>query len=195
MKKKSQDEDQETQSTIKLTNKQKLFVEEYLISWNAADAALKAGYSPKTAKQTGYENLTKPYLKAKIEERLAESAMSANEVLKRLSDQARASLLPFIKITADGFIYFDFSHPDAKNYLHLIKKIKTKRVRQITGSGQNAQEWENEWVEVELYDAQAALRDLGRHHALFTDNIKGEIDHNVKVQVYIPDNQRDDSTP
>lgn len=192
-KKNQENENQETRSTIKLTNKQKIFVEEYLVSWNAADAALKAGYAPKYARQTGYENLTKPYIKQRIEDRLAESAMSANEVLKRLSDQARASLLPFVEITPDGFVYFDFSHPDAKNYFHLIKKIKTKRVRQITG-GKDAEEWENEWVEVELYDAQSALVQLGRHHSLFTDNIKGEIDHNLKVNIYLPDNQRNDST-
>jgi phage terminase small subunit len=44
----------------KLSFKQELFVNEYLISFNATDAAIKAGYSPKTAYRIGYENLHKP---------------------------------------------------------------------------------------------------------------------------------------
>ena len=174
----SQSEKQQTQSTTEdniesdgLTGKQRLFVENYLQSWNASDAARRAGYSPKTAYIIGFENLRKPKIKAFIDKRLDESAMSASEVLKRLGDQARASLLPFIDITKDGFVYFDFSHPDAKNYMHLIKKIKSKRARRLTGRGEDAEIWEDEWVEVELYDAQGALALLAKHHKLLTENV------------------------
>lgn len=119
----------------------------------------------------------KANIRAEIKYRLDQDAMSAEEVLKRLGDMARASHAPFIKISADGFIYFDFSHPDAEKNLHLIKKIKTKRERKIEGSGDTAEEWEGEWMEVELHDAAAALVNLGRVHAMFTDNTKitGEI--------------------
>lgn len=58
--------------TQKLTQKQQRFVDEYIISGNATQAAIKAGYSKKTAKQSGAENLAKPYLKAAIEKRNAE---------------------------------------------------------------------------------------------------------------------------
>jgi len=184
----------ETPTTTKLSYKQKRFIDAYLISGNATQAARKAGYSERTSYSIGPENLKKPEIKSEIDRRLKESAMGADEVLKRLADQARASLLPFVEITEDGFVYFDFSHPDAKDYMHLIKKIKTKRARQITGNGEDEEMWENEWVEVELYDAQAALVQLGRHHALFTDTIKGSFEHNVKVNVYLPDNNRNDSS-
>jgi phage terminase small subunit len=43
-----------------LTDKQKRFCEEYLIDLNATQAAIRAGYSEKTAKEIGCENLTKP---------------------------------------------------------------------------------------------------------------------------------------
>ena len=43
-----------------MTKKQKRFVEEYLIDLNATQAAIRAGYSPATAKEIGCENLTKP---------------------------------------------------------------------------------------------------------------------------------------
>ena len=43
----------------KLTEKQKRFVEEYLIDLNATQAAIRAGYSPKTANEQGTQNLAK----------------------------------------------------------------------------------------------------------------------------------------
>lgn len=58
--------------TQKLTQKQQRFVDEYIISGNATQAAIKAGYSKKTARKIGQENLTKPDIKAVIEERNAE---------------------------------------------------------------------------------------------------------------------------
>ncbi|HHL0777610.1 TPA: terminase small subunit, partial [Streptococcus agalactiae] len=54
----------------KLTLKQKRFADEYIISANATAAAIKAGYSKKTARSIGQENLTKPDIKAYIDERL-----------------------------------------------------------------------------------------------------------------------------
>jgi phage terminase small subunit len=72
-----------------LTPKQKKFCDEYIKSGNAKQSAIKAGYSPKTAKSIGQENLTKPDLKAYIDERLKELSdhkiLSAAEVLEYLS--------------------------------------------------------------------------------------------------------------
>lgn len=56
----------------KMTPKQKRFCDEYLIDLNATQAAIRAGYSKKTANVIGMENLTKPYLKEYIENRMAE---------------------------------------------------------------------------------------------------------------------------
>ena len=55
-----------------LTLKQKRFADEYIITANATQAAIKAGYSKKTANRIGTENLSKPVIKAYIDERLSE---------------------------------------------------------------------------------------------------------------------------
>lgn len=72
-----------------MTAKQRLFCDEYLIDLNATQAAIRAGYSEKTARAMGAENLTKPYIKDYIEGRMAEkeSALIADqdEVLKYLT--------------------------------------------------------------------------------------------------------------
>ena len=72
-----------------MTPRQRKFCDEYLISGNATDAAIKAGYSPNTAKQTGSENLAKPDLKAYIETELdkihSAKIADAEEVMKYLT--------------------------------------------------------------------------------------------------------------
>lgn len=77
----------------KLTQKQQRFVDEYIISGNATQAAIKAGYSKKTAKQMGTENLAKPIIKAELDRRNAEikSAKTADmqEVMEYLASVMR----------------------------------------------------------------------------------------------------------
>ncbi len=73
---------------MKLTEKQKLFCKYYLISLNATDAAIKAGYSKKTAKDIGCENLAKPNIHNEIQklikERADKAGITAEEVLLNL---------------------------------------------------------------------------------------------------------------
>lgn len=77
----------------KLTAKQQRFCDEYLIDLNATQAAIRAGYSKKTANRIGTENLSKPVIKEYIENRMAEkeAALIANqdEVLKYLTSVLR----------------------------------------------------------------------------------------------------------
>lgn len=79
--------------TQKLTQKQQRFVDEYIILGNATQAAIKAGYSKKTAKQSGAENLAKPYLKAAIEKRneeiKSEKTADMTEVMEYLTSVMR----------------------------------------------------------------------------------------------------------
>lgn len=83
---------------MKLTAKQSLFVEAYLATLNATQAAIKAGYSKKTAYSIGQENLKKPVIRAKIDERLNELALTSEETLKSLSDIAKSSLNDYFVI-------------------------------------------------------------------------------------------------
>lgn len=76
-----------------MTEKQKRFCDEYLIDWNATQAAIRAGYSEKTAYSIGDENLKKPELKAYIDERFKqiqdERIATAQEVMEYLTDTMR----------------------------------------------------------------------------------------------------------
>jgi len=140
-----------------------------------------------SAKATASLFLTNINVKAEIKRRLTERAMSAEEALARLGDMARAELMPFIRIDNDGFTYFNFADPQAKSYMWLIKKMKTKRERRVDGKGDDAEAWEGEWVEVELHDAQAALRDILKMHGKLTEKVDGEfIIHVVREETKKP---------
>ncbi len=72
-----------------MTAKQKQFCEEYLIDLNATQAAIRAGYSPDTAKSVGSENLTKPDLRRRIDAEIAErskrTGVNADRVVRELA--------------------------------------------------------------------------------------------------------------
>lgn len=76
-----------------MTRKQKRFCEEYLIDLNATQAAIRAGYSKKTASSIGEENLRKPeiktYLDAKLAQIQSEKTAQAQEVLEYLTSVMR----------------------------------------------------------------------------------------------------------
>lgn len=80
----------------KLTPKQQRFVQEYLIDLNATQAAIRAGYSQRTANEIGCENLAKPSIKAALQSALAarakETEIDAAWVLKRLAEEYDADL-------------------------------------------------------------------------------------------------------
>jgi phage terminase small subunit len=123
-----------------LTDKQQVFINEYLKCWNAAEAARRAGYSDKTARQQGSRLLTNVDISQEIARRLSDMAMSADEALARLSAQAAVNMSDFIKITR-GIPFLDLEKAQEADKLHLLKKFKTSE----------------RGIEIELFDAQSAL--------------------------------------
>src|SRR5438105_5332625 len=78
--------------TATMTDKQIRFCNEYMLDCNATQAAIRAGYSFDSARQMGSENLSKPYIRAYINARLSEIAISKEETVKLISDIAQSSL-------------------------------------------------------------------------------------------------------
>ena len=110
----------------KLTQKQRRFVDEYIISGNATQAAIKAGYAPKAAAQTGAENLKKPYIAKAIEDRnkqiASEKIMDMREAMERLSAIARGETTEE-RVTPQGdVVKIKPSHADQIRAIELIGK-------------------------------------------------------------------------
>ncbi len=140
----------------KLTAMQRMFALEYIICKNGTEAARRAGYKgdDNVLAVTAYDNLRNPKIVAFIEERFAEHAMRANEVIERLSDQARADMGDFIDVK-HNWVSIDLEKAKQQNKLHLIKKVKQGKYG----------------IELELYDAQAAQRTLAQHHGLLKTEV------------------------
>lgn len=76
-------------SEQKLTTKQRLFVEAYLANPNATKAAIKAGYSEKTAASQGERLLRNVEIARLVKQRITDAVMTADEVLKELGKIAK----------------------------------------------------------------------------------------------------------
>lgn len=92
-----------------MTKKQQRFCDEYLVDCNATQAAIRAGYSEKTAYSIGVENLKKPELKNYIEQRLQDmqdkTVASAEEVIQYLTSVLRgqsSAEIVVVEGTGDG---------------------------------------------------------------------------------------------
>jgi phage terminase small subunit len=132
-----------------MKTRQRVFIEVYLESWNASEAARRAGYSPRSAASIGWENLRKPEIEQEIARRIEEQVMSVNEILMRLAQQARAEYAAYIR--PDGT--FDLEGITREGRAHLIKSVKPTRYG----------------LQVEFYDAQNALIQVARHQGLFAE--------------------------
>jgi phage terminase small subunit len=154
-----------------LTAKQQAFINEYVKDFNATQAAIRAGYSEKSARSQGQRLLTNADISEEIARRIEEQTMTADEVLIRLGDMARGDMGDFVKIEPGGQVFsLDLERAKREGKLHLIKKLKY-----------NAQGF----PEIELYDAQSALQLIGKHYGLFKD-----VSEN-KTEVDFSDDARD----
>lgn len=153
-----------------MTEKQKRFVEEYLIDLNATQAAIRAGYSSRNADKIGHELLGKTRVSDAISKAMAErskrTGISQDRVLFELAR------IGFAKIT-------DVVDPDTA-------KIKTDASEDDLACIQSIKIKPNEFGterEVRLYDKKSALVDLGKHLGMFKDKIdlNADLDLNITI--------------
>lgn len=155
----------------RLTKKQKLFVDEYLIDLNATQAAIRAGYSVNSARDIGCENLTKPNIQQAIAEKMAErskrTGVNQDRVVLELAKIA------FVKMTdivdSNGKIKDTATDDD----LSCIESVKYKHSDTDTGYSVER--------EVKISPKLKALELLGKHLGMWND----KIDLNVTQPIVI----------
>ncbi len=113
---------------IRLTVKQKRFCDEYLIDCNATQAAIRAGYSKKTAGAVGYENLKKPQIKEYIDEQLKrienDNIADTKEVMEYLTNVMRGkSRSSVLSMCGDGMQEIIEKPPDEKEKIKAAELI------------------------------------------------------------------------
>lgn len=162
----------------KLTAKQKRFIEEYLIDLNATQAAIRAGYSPDTAKEIGCENLTKLNIKNEIDKAIAQrsrrTGISQDRVLRELAKIAFVNPSNVI-----NFGQATVKNSASEDDLATIASVKVKTIPTEDG--------DIEEREVKLYDKLKALDLIGKHLGMFKDKVEVNGDMGVKIVDDIPD--------
>lgn len=131
--------------------RQRRFIEEYTVDFNATQAAIRAGYSKKTAPIYSYKLMQMPEVRKAIEQRMNELTMSADEATFRMTQMARANIADFITYNGGEKFYIDINKPSAKENLHLIKKLKRNETLSKDG------DYITSTVEIELHDSMQAL--------------------------------------
>jgi phage terminase small subunit len=174
-----------------LNNKQEAFIREYLIDFNATQAAIRAGYSKRTAGVIGCENLTKPNISEAIKKHISEKTMTSDEVLTRLADMGRGNLADLMDVTTSGFTIELMKKDEAGNLIvkpetKLIKKIKQK-VTTYLAKKESEEDREIVETEIELYSAQEALNTIAKLNGMITD----KLDLTTKGDKILPDDRFD----
>lgn len=139
----------------KLTAKQRRFCDEYLIDLNATQAAIRAGYSEKNARNIASENLAKPNIKAYIDERMSEKESqliaTQDEVLKYLTSVLRG------------------------------ESQSTEIV--VEGTGDGCSEARTLKKEPSEKDRLRAAELLGKRYGLYTDKVETDVDMALTVNI------------
>lgn len=177
--------DQEEQYP-QLTEKQHRFVQEYLIDFNATQAAIRAGYSKESARTIGMENLTKPSIKAAIKAAQAEYAESVNISKERLLAEyakvAFADLGQFVGFrTIKTMVGVDdetgepvFDHQTVID-LKPSDEVETAAIQEIKQVKGN--------VTIKLYDKRGALDSISKMLGYLTD--KAQVEHEGEVEIRV----------
>ncbi|HJC48035.1 MAG TPA: terminase small subunit [Candidatus Lachnoclostridium pullistercoris] len=143
-----------------MTQKQKRFIEEYLIDLNATQAAIRAGYSPDTAKSIGSENLTKPDIQARIARAMAErsrrTGVNADRVVMELAKIAF--------VNANDVIDPDTATVRSDALPEDTAAIQSVKVKTFGEDGLER--------EIKMADKLKALELLGRHLGMFKDKVE-----------------------
>lgn len=157
-------------SRNKLSAKQQRFVEEYLVDKNATQAAIRAGYSEKTAGVMGYENLRKPAVAEAVEAGLAKMAekseITAERVIAELGKIAFADIRKIFGPQGDLLSIAELEDEIAGALASV--EIVTK-----PGDGDEDGNRSVDYVhKIRLSDKRAALVDLGKHLGLFPNRVE-----------------------
>lgn len=145
-------------SVRKLTPKEEKFCNEYVIDCNAKQAAIRAGYSKKTAKQIGSENLSKPVVKNMIRDKQfairVKSQITAEMVIEGLAKVAFADMRGIATWNGSSFLLKSSEEITDEQAL-MISEISPTQFG----------------LKVKLNDRVAALEKLGKHLGILTENL------------------------
>lgn len=167
-----------------LTEKRKRFCNEYLVDLNATQAAIRAGYSPKTANEQGARLLANVSVQEAIAKAMAErsrrTGVNQDRVIQELARIAFVNPQDVIN-PEDASVREDAAEDD----LVCIQSVKVKTMDGAKGTFMER--------EVKLNDKMKALELLGKHLGMFKDKVELDTDMDLNITVDYGDGEDDES--
>lgn len=179
---------------MSLTAKQKRFCDEYLIDLNATQAAIRAGYSEKTAYRTGADNLRKPQIEEYIAKRQKELSRSTEitqeRVIKELALIAFSNNADYahvvekkMKAEVDGALV-DVLDEDGKPVMYrTVEPVLTEELTEEQKRALAVIKKGRDGLEVKSCDKVKTLELLGKHLGIFTDKIEANVNDTTRSEL------------
>lgn len=158
-----------------LNDKQRRFIDEYLIDLNATEAAKRAGYSDKAAHVTGCRLLKDANVSAEIERRKAKlqakSDITAERVVAELAKIGFANMADFMEVGPEGQPVTNFAGL-TRDQAAALGEITVEEFQdgRTTEAGKAPRKVRR--IKFKLHDKVKALVDIGRHLGMFEDKVK-----------------------
>lgn len=172
-----------------LTAKMKQFAKEYIVDLNATQAAIRAGYSKKTAKSIGQENLTKPdlqrYIQKLMDERSQRTQITADRVLEEYAKIGFSNIADYLKVEqTDVVIDFVGEGEDKQPIMQAITNVRIFETDTVERSKLDAVaeiKQTKEGISLKLHDKKGALDSIARHLGMFKDKVEHSGEMHIKV--------------
>ena len=153
-----------------MTVKQKLFIEHYISNgFNATKAALSAGYSKRTARAMGCENLAKPYIKIEISKKIAEylsdTEKATLKIINRLDEVIDCDLGDYADI--ENYDYIDIRGKEqtgTRVVFNETEKLNTRVISEISESKDGA-------IKIKLHDPLRAIELKGKYLQIWNEGV------------------------
>lgn len=183
----------------KLTPKQARFVEEYLVDLNATQAAIRAGYSEKTAHVTGHENLKKPEIADAIykaqQKRSERTGITADRVLKEYAKIGFADIRKAVQWRSNVLVSAVDPDTGEAACIHTsdVEFVSSEEIDDDTALAISEIKKDSRGgLSIKLHDKKGALDSMAKHLGMFTDKVELTGARGGPVQIYqLPDNGRD----
>ncbi|NKX40334.1 terminase small subunit [Rhodobacteraceae bacterium R_SAG2] len=157
-----------------LTAKQERFVAEYLIDLNATQAAIRAGYSVKTAHSVGHENLKKPEIAKAIQEAQAKRSerteITQDRVLQELARIGFGNLQNVLTPAGNLMAVADWDEDAARSIASM------EIITRPGGVDENGEREVEHVAKIKAWDKLSALEKLARHLGMLNGSGAGDDD-------------------
>jgi phage terminase small subunit len=169
------------------TDRRKLFVKEYLVDLNATQAAIRAGYSEKTAKQQAKNLMNMDAIQDAIQKEMHKreqrTDITADKVLNELAKLGFSEVTDFLQVTTERILVDRVPETDEPiseiRQLVLLKDTDQIPPEKLAAISEIKQAKDGS-ISFKLHDKKGALDSIGKHLGMFVDKAQIKVTHDFE---------------